>query len=176
MSRVPSLYAPFALIAGLIAATPASALKYIPFTGVEGYQEIQVSGDTFFVAFQGTSSGTAEEIDAAWRTRAAQLCMTHDYPYFIPLGYSFEPVLKDDKPLARVRPDDLSARPVPAAGFIYIPIMTPRAPGSAVISPPTKQGHIRCVKDPSTALKPERLVDAAKVIDDAKTHGWIATK
>jgi len=176
MSRKPCLYASFALIASLLLAPPAFGLQYIPFAGVEGYQEIPVAPDIFFVAFQGTRNTTAAELDAAWRTRAAHLCVTHEYPYFIPLGYSFEPVLKDDKPLARVGPDHSNAWPIPAAGFIYIPIITPRSNGSTVISAPTKQGHIRCVKDPAAALKPERVIEAAKVIAEAKAHGWVAAK
>jgi hypothetical protein len=167
------LYRCLILVAGLIAVTPAFALRYTPFAGAEGYQEIQVALDTYFVAFFGTRSSAAIEIEAAWRTRSAELCLANGYGNFVELGYLFEPVTREDKPLSAIDPERLDAWPVYAKGTVYVPIFIPHGHGAAAIDAPGKLGHVRCVKDSAALVHPERAIDAEKTLESAEANGWM---
>ena len=162
-----------AALAGMLAAAPALALRYQPFVGMEGYQELQIAPAVYFVAFHATLSSPADEIEVAWRARSAELCTSQGASHFIALAFSFEPVLKTDLERTGLAPALPGARAMRAGNVVYIPIFTPRRNANAAIDAPTKQGHIRCIKDPSAAIKPERLVDGIKVIENAKARGWI---
>ncbi len=161
------------LAAGLCWSMEVLALKYEPYTGVEGYQEIVLGEDLFYVAFHGSRNSAMPEIEAAWKTRAAQLCLERGVAEFIQLHYSFEPVLKTDPPPVPGRRKEAMGSLVRTAGVIYIPIITPRSSGAASVDAPSKQAPVRCVRDPSAVLNPERLVAAQEALDDATKRGWL---
>jgi hypothetical protein len=171
-----SLYRWLIVIAGLAVTTPTFAMRYIPFAGTEGYQEIEVASGVYFVAFQGTSANTADEIRAGWATRSAELCLANGFGSFVELSYLFEPVFKEDKPLSRIEPENLGAWPMHAKGMIYVPIIVPHRNGAATYEMPGKMAHVRCVKDAAALVDPQRAVDAEKVIATAKARGWITQK
>src|SRR3954462_14650937 len=79
-------------------STAASAypIHYIPFKQVDGYKEIEIAPDLYFVAFYGVATNDLAEVESAWKMRAAEICSIGRYPYFIELLYGFEPVLRGD--------------------------------------------------------------------------------
>jgi hypothetical protein len=160
----------------LLSPGGAAALEYIPFAGFEGYQEIRIDDDLYFVAFHGTRNTPVAEIDAAWRTRAAQLCLAAGAGHFMPLRYSFEPVLKDEPARGGARRSMVDGSFIHAAAApIYIPIFTSR-PSGGFIDAPSRQGHVRCVRDPSLAIAPDRLVEAERTVEAANARGWAVAR
>jgi hypothetical protein len=162
---------PFLLLCVFLSAFPTFALEYRPYDGHEGYQEIDLGQSLYFVAFHGkTSTATADELETAWKTRAAQLCMWDDATHFIELQYSFEPVLKDDPPLSAISSElrILLTRGAP----IVVPIFVPHNQGEIVVDAPSRQAHVRCVLDSSTVIDPKRLQEITAIIENAKTRGW----
>jgi hypothetical protein len=164
------------LLAGVLWSAPALALKYGPYAGVEGYQEIDVADDLYLVAFHGTRSNSIEEINAAWNVRAAELCLERKTSYFIRLKFSFEPVLKTDLPVLRssALEGTWSFIRVKGSAPAYVPIYVPSSPRVISENAPSKVAHIRCVRDPSTALSEERLQAVDPIIEDGKKRGWLA--
>ena len=156
----------------LCVAAPAHALRYMAFLSAEGYREIQLAPGLYFVAFHAQTGGDINEIDAAWRTRAAQLCSASGSNYFIQVKYSFEPVLKSDPQVLSLNWSNPAARPILTKGT-YVPIFIPTQHGPQAIEAPGKQAHVRCVKDPSAALDPTRLMDATKILQEGKARGWV---
>lgn len=151
----------------------ASAVDFIPFAGFEGYQELQVTNDIYFVAFHGRRDSQAAEVELAMKVRAAQLCNKNSRDYFIQLKYPFEPVLKTDTPLASwVADQDYVLQKARGGGFIYIPIYTPRSSGSVTIDAPSRMGHVRCVGDAALALDSSRVVNGKALIEEAGSLGW----
>jgi hypothetical protein len=161
------------LAASLCWSVEAFALKYGPYTGVEGYQEIVLGEDLIYVAFEGSRNTAMPEIEAAWKTRAAQLCLELGAADFIQLHYSFEPVLKTDPPAVPGPHKEAMGSLIRTAGLIYIPIITPHSSGATSVDAPSKQAPVRCVRDSSQALDPERLLAGQAALDDAIKRGWL---
>jgi hypothetical protein len=159
------------LLAGWVGS--AFGMTYAPYGGIEGYQELALGADLYFVAFHGARSTPATDVILGWRTRAAQLCVAAGTAQFVELEYSFEPVLTND-PLSfdtNRRSEDATLLP---AAFIYIPIFTPRRTGGAFIDAPTRQAHVRCIRDLSLLIQPDRAIYVAPVLDEARARGWLA--
>src|SRR5262245_15806746 len=95
MTRFEFARAAMVAVAAALVVSPAVAIDFRPFKGIEGYQEIQVAPDVYFVAFHGVNTRLEEEVDLAWQARAGQLCAARGY--FVPLQYSFEPILKGER-------------------------------------------------------------------------------
>ncbi len=113
-----------ALVTCLAAPAPSFAIRYVPFLSAEGYREIQLAPDLYYVAFHATNVSDAREIEAAWATRAAELCSAGGNAYFIELRYSFEPVLKGDLPRLSLDEAAQGGRMVRTKGT-YVPIFIP---------------------------------------------------
>lgn len=178
-----------ALILGIVllcAATPphhgAYGFTYGPYDGMEGYQEIQVSRDIYFVAFHGEKQASGDDVNEAWRTRAAELCLKSGAEQFMELKYSFEPVMRKDPPLLLSHSEGYGAS-IMKAHMIFIPIFIPsvrsipRTPSVYYYSAPSQQAHIRCLRagELSQVAESRRLVETAKILADAKSRGWITT-
>jgi|KBSSwiStaDraftv2_1062776.scaffolds.fasta_scaffold42368_4 hypothetical protein len=165
-------YFAFALLTLIAAWAPAAfayPIHYIPFKYDDGYREIRLAPDLYFVAFHGVATNDLPEVEAAWKTRAAELCSGAGYPFFMELKYSFEPVLKGDPALLAFNHEP-RARAMPAGGVMYVPFIIP---GQIPINWPNKQAHVRCVKDEAAALDPKRLMDARKIVQEGKARGWV---
>jgi hypothetical protein len=134
-----------------------------------------VAEDVYLVAFHGTRDNSIEEIDSAWRVRAAELCVERKSSHFIQLKFSFEPVLKTDSPVVRPPEKEAMWSFTRVAGPVYIPIFTPRSTGPILQNAPSKIAHIRCVRDPALARNEERLQAVEPVIEDGKKRGWLGT-
>ena len=52
-------------LAGGMFLGQAHAMEYIPYKGFEGYQEIKISSDTYFVAFQGSKNTSRKLVKKA---------------------------------------------------------------------------------------------------------------
>jgi hypothetical protein len=119
--------------------------------------------------------GSRSRSHSAWSTRAAELCYADGNGYFLELRYSFEPVLKADRPVLGMNATEQGGRFILTKGSTYVPIFIPSTRGVTPINAPGKQAHVRCVKEPSAALDPKRLLDAAKIIQDGKARGWVGS-
>jgi len=174
-NRLSFAFLASALTVYLSAPASAYAIRYVPFLSAEGYREIRLEPDLYYVAFHATMASDANEIDAAWSTRAAELCYASGNSHFVELRYSFEPVLKGDRPVLGMETEQ-GGRLILTKGSTYVPIFIPRAHGVTPVNAPGKQAHVRCVKDPSAALDAKRLMDAAKIVQEGKARGWVGTR
>jgi hypothetical protein len=159
-------------------AQATNAPTYGPFDGggylsSQGYQELKMGVDRWYVAYQGNRGTSPDWVEAAWHARCAQLCSSTGATHFIALRYPFEPVLRDDPAisLARERASE-SGRMTATAGPVYIPIYTPSAP--RVIVPetgPYKMAAVRCVADADSAKDTSRLVSVTEALERARQQG-----
>lgn len=119
---------------------------YGPLSGsnAQGYQELQLASDRWFVAYQGNRSTSPDWIEAAWNTRSAQLCKDAGADRFVELRYPFEAVLQGEA--LNVKPPRAGYRAVPVAGRVYVPTYSyvPAAP--IYVDGPAKLGSVLCVK------------------------------
>lgn len=143
-------------------------LALAPFTGAAGYQEIQLEGDNWYLAFHGTRKHSIEQVRTGWWARAAQLCESARKPFIVELRYVGDPVYADEK---MARYDD-GFRAIPVAGPIYITMFIPSGPRN--IPPtltPTKAAVLRCV-DLNTGLRTGRkAVTLAEAKEEARKGG-----
>jgi len=178
MNRIATFYYALLSVFGLLFFSSAvyalDPMEYKPFDGYEGYQEILVKPYVYYVAYHGKEIYSAADVDDAWATRVAQLCLANGANKYINLQYLFEPVLNSDPPVVSVNQEVLSGRYVKVAGggFIFIPMNTPRS-GNVSIEAPSKLGHVLCVTDASKVLNPARIVNVGKVMEVAKSRGWL---
>jgi hypothetical protein len=131
-----------------VAAQTGGSLPVEPYTGHAGYQEFRLGPDSWYLAFHGTRDHSMDDVQAAWLSRARQLCQSVRKPYLVELRYVGEPVY-DSEPVARA--DDPATFKV--AGPAYIPLFIPSGPRN--IPPditPTKAAPLRCV-DRSSGLR-----------------------
>lgn len=152
----------------------AQSLDYIPFAGFEGYQELTVAPNIYFVAFHGGRNSQFTDVQEAMKTRAAELCASIGADSFIMLKYLFEPVLKTDPPLSVLLSEsEYAYYKVRGGGYIYIPIFTPGSSGSAFIDAPSRQAHVRCIKNADQSLDSSRVVKIQEILNEARNRGWI---
>ena len=153
----------------------ADKLAFGPFGGSsltagQGYQELKLSSDRWYVAYQGNRSTSSEQVDAAWAARAAQLCGAIGTAYFVELRYQTESVVRDDVTTGSAQPDSLAAWSMrQTAGAVYVPIFIPGQP--QVITPqtaPSKLAAVLCVRDAKVLKDAARAVDHAGALAKAK--------
>jgi len=164
----------------VFAAVPgAFGFVYGPYDGTQGYQEIQVARDVYLVAFHGEKGANGNDVYVARRTRMSELCLSVGAEQFVELKYSFEPVMLNDPPLLIARSEGYGAS-IMKARLIIIPIIIPgmarRPPSIYYYSSPSDQAHVRCIQpeDLSKMLDPGRLVEVRKMLDEARSRGWIS--
>ena len=177
MTTVAAVLAVLAALAAPAAADNAKAPAYGPFEGAgylstQGYQELKLSTDRWYVAYQGNRETSPDWVEAAWAARSAQLCMASGAAHFVALRYGFEAVALQDEDLA-MNPGEESAWAMRAtAGPVYVPIFTPSAPQVIVpVTGPSKLAAMRCVKDPALLKTPERAVAVQAALDKARQMG-----
>jgi len=174
MTRSAFALKAFLMLITIILPIKGFAINYAPYNGDEGYQEIRVARDVWFVAFHGDWNASREDVDAAWLTRVAQLCLTSGSAKFVELKYSFEPILKGDPDIISSDSEgvDLAIR---KAFVIVIPVPVP-SEGRTFYNAPSRQAHIRCISDRSMAqvIDSSRLLDSAKSLEEGKTRGWLS--
>jgi len=158
----------------------ASKLAYGPFGGSsitagQGYQELKLPADRWFVAYQGNRDTSSEVVDAAWTARAAQLCAAIGVNRFVELRYQFEAITASDAKLSaapdRALEEGWSMRPT-AGAPVYVPIYIPQQP--QVITPqtaPAKLAAMACVRDVSALLDASRAVSTDDALDKARQLG-----
>jgi hypothetical protein len=148
---------------------------YGPFEGagafsVQGYQELQLGPDRWYVAYQGNRSTAPAWVDAAWAARVAQLCQARGASHFVELRYSFEPVTsREPSQGLQSRPQDgwstvLTATPV------YIPIYTPSQPVLPNVAP-AKLAAAHCVSGGDVLRDPARATAIADTLAEARKKG-----
>jgi len=165
-------WASLLLLAPPLAAAdkPAVAPKFAPLAGQEGYQEIPLGVDSWYVAFHGTRSHSMPTVEAGWAARAAQLCLGAHKGLFVALRYVGEPVVRQAPTSGSTsfRPGWL--RP---AGAVYVPIFIPEANGPpAPYLTPSRQGAILCVSSADVLADPSRARDGREAIDLARKAGY----
>ena len=158
-------------------AALAYPIHYRPFKQFDGYREIQIAPDLYFVAFYGVATNDLAEVESAWTMRAAEICSTGGYPYFIELLYSFEPVLRGD-PTSLSSNSMSGARAMRTSQMGLFQGLYENMLQNAIKNPPPmnwpyKQAHVRCVKDASATVDSKRLIDAAKIVQEGRARGWI---
>ncbi len=166
----------FTAFAIFIWSTLGYGFTYGPFAGFSGYQEYEVGDGVYFVAFHIHRNENADGLDLAWQTRAAEICSARNSSYFVELQYSFESVMVDQKS-GQLEHESYgwngAERYIKVAGFIYIPIFVPSfGGGGGLIDSPSKQAHIRCINRAEDVKDSSRLVEASKVLAEAKTKKW----
>jgi hypothetical protein len=154
-------------LAAVAQAQTASGPVYGPFEGAgylstEGYQEIKLSADRWYVAYQGNRDTSPDWVAAAWSARAAQVCKAAGAATFVELRYPFEAVTADDELAQADGSPEAGGVMLPVAGPVYIPIYTPSNSGPRMpLIAPSKLAAVRCVVDVA------RLKDAARAISGA---------
>jgi len=172
MKGQPRLLGASVLMTVLLFSQSAYSFRYQPYDGQQGYQEIEVRRDTFFLSVNGHGSrARIDEVIAAWRTRAAELCRKAGHRHFVRLRYSFEPVLVTDKPFGADERRVLSGALIPAQ-VIFIP-MGPGAGRMPTREWPTETGHLRCIEDPAGLIRPRDVFDVQNQISEARKRGWM---
>jgi len=152
-------------LASAASAQSVEALALAPFTGEAGYQEVQLDGDAWYLAFHGTRKHGIKQVQAGWWARAAQLCETARKPLIVELRYVGEPVY-DDEPVAQ-HDDDVSL--VRVAGPVFIPMFIPSGPRN--IPPnltPTKASAVRCVERGTGLRAGRKAVTLAEAKEEAR--------
>jgi hypothetical protein len=166
-----ALYASGALAAEPSGAPPPDVPKWVPFSGGggTGYEEISLSSDSWYVAFQGSRKHAPSLIQAAWAARAAQLCAKEHSSYFVELRYVGEPVLISDPKISRgLQPE---ARAYPAGGY-FVPIIIPnQSIDQTQPLIPNKLAPMRCLSDPAQLRDPKRAIADDDAIAAAKSLG-----
>jgi len=149
---------------------PPSA-AFIPFDGKQGYEEIQESPDSWYVAMHGTRDTTWDSVVKAWAVRAAQLCVSVSKPLYVELRYVAEPVLTTDPlPTVAEASSSLLLKVGGSHSTSTVPIVVPVPGQSGAIAPvltPTKQAAMRCVSRDAPMLFPERAVKVSEVLAQA---------
>lgn len=152
----------FSLLVGISAFSPMAygAAEFKPFDGFQGYQDIQVSQNLYYVAYHGNRDARYEEVVAAWGRRAAQLCAQATTTHYVELLHLLEPLTK--KEMDTFVAFEPAPRMTHAAGPVYIPIYIPSGPRAARIDAPSKMAGVRCVRETSEILTQDRLVSVEK--------------
>jgi hypothetical protein len=150
---------------------PPDLPKFAPASGRTGYQEIRLGDDTWYLAFYGDRENPLELIQAAWAARAAQLCDSVKHPYFVPLKYVSEAVLKSAPAAAITRAD---GRAYPVRGPVYIPIFIPQPAHGVIpaVTTPSKLAAFKCIDSPEKLLEPSRAVSTSEALASARTRGF----
>lgn len=160
--RVPYILA--ALLALFVPFT-CEAVKYKPFDGHEGYQDIKVSDDTYYVGFHGGNDAQYNEILLAWAARSAQLCSQAGASHYVELSYLFEPLTPRELDLfSALEPAPHFSR---VAGYIYIPMYIPSGPRATKIDAPSKLAAIRCIQSPDNLMDRQRAISVTEKTREA---------
>ena len=171
----------FQTLAAVIALAMASVVHaqakteapaYGPYTGDTGYQEIQLSADSWYVAFHGNRNTNLAWAKTGWAARAAQLCGAQRMAHYVELRYPFEPLTAEDQKSANADDAFSESQLRRASHYVYIPIYTPS--GSAVtprVSTPSKLAAVRCVKDMALLMDQKRAVTVEASLNEAEQSG-----
>ena len=143
----------------LLFSAACGAVDFKPFDGFEGYQDIKVSDNVYYVGFHGKRDAKYNEVTAAWSVRSGQLCSQAGASHYVELSHLLEPLTQKELDLF------VAFEPAPrmtyaAGGFVYIPIYVPSGPRSARIDAPSKLAPIRCIRATDNILAKDRLVSA----------------
>ncbi len=163
-----------ALPAGMSWAADPAPPTYGPLSGAntgQGYQELQVGPDRWFVAYQGNRSTGPDWVEAAWNTRSAQLCKDAGADRFVELRYPFEAVLHGEAVDVNPKPGRAGWRAMPVAGRVYIPTYSyvPSAP--IMLDGPSKLGSILCLKSGAELKDAKRGVSVPETLAKAGEMG-----
>jgi hypothetical protein len=136
------------------------AAEFKPFDGFQGYQEIKVSENSYYVAYHGNREAKYDEVVAAWGRRAAELCAQAATAHYVELAYLLEPLTrKEMDAFVALEP---APRMIYAAGPVYIPIYMPSGPRAARVDAPSKMAGVRCVRETGDILMQDRLISVEK--------------
>jgi hypothetical protein len=152
----------FALLAGMFVFSSVAygAAEFKPFDGFQGYQDIKVSENLYYVAYHGNRDAKYEEVVAAWGRRAAQLCAQATATHYVELSHLLEPLTKKETDaFIALEP---TPRMIYAAGPVYIPIYMPSGPRAARVDAPSKMAGVRCVRETGDILLQDRLISVEK--------------
>lgn len=147
----------FLVTCSTLASFACVAFDYKPFDGFEGYQDIKISNDVYYVGYHGSRNSSFNEVVLAWSARSAQLCEKAGAPHYVELAYIFEPLTEAER--NAVLAMEAEPRLFPAkGGFVYVPIFVPGGPRAASIDAPSKLGPVRCVGASEAVLNKDRLI------------------
>lgn len=154
------------LLAAAVCAD-AAAVEYQPFDGLEGYQDIRVSDDTYYVGFHGKRDAQFQDVVQGWYARSAELCSAAGATHFTELAHVLEPITAAER--EKFIAGDAAGRLVPAAArTVFIPIIVPRSSGNPYVYAPSKLAAMRCVSDPSAVLDTGRLMAVGETLEAAR--------
>jgi len=146
------------------------AISYKPYNGFEGYQEITLSDDSYYVAFHGRKD--PDDVKLAWKVRSAELCSIKNFNYYVELKYPFEPITKEEIK-KQISFNDYDGTFV-YARFMYIPIYTPApAQRSVELISPSKMAAIRCFVSIESLEDSDRAISVKERLHEAKSKGII---
>ncbi len=170
--RAAALVGALALAASHAGAQSPEPPTFAPYVGGGGFQEIELGGDAWYVAFHGVRQNTMAAVEAAWLARSAQLCLAGNKRFLVELRYVGEHVLSSE-PMAHL-PSDVSGYAQHVAGVVYIPIVISSRPQQfSPIITPTKMAAIRCLST-VTGLRADKVaVDAQAALHAARSAGLV---
>lgn len=142
-----------------------AALKYQPFDGHGGYQEIKISENLYYVGFHGNRDDSYDEISSAWAARSAQLCSQSGAAFFVELAYFFEPLTKGELDIfSNIEPEP---RFMHTAGYVYIPMYIPSGPRITKIDAPSKLAAVRCLQSTENMIDSKRAISVTEKLQEA---------
>lgn len=155
------------------ATSTKNPFKYQPFSGLMGYQELQIGPGLYYVSFHGRKKHSIEKVGQAWQVRAAELCDQEASTHFVKLRYVFEPILIDDVNITELM-SYYRFVTNKKTGTTYTPIFIPSSPSvNYVVNAPTISHHIRCVKHVSHARKDKQLFSVSEAIELGLKNKWL---
>jgi hypothetical protein len=142
------------LLLAIILSSCATTYQTSGMTG--GYDQKQLEGDIWRVAFNGNGHTTAETVQTYWLYRCAQLALENQYDGFEIIS-NVQLSSPEIMPGGRVQ--------IAKAGPVYVPIYVPQRQGPI----PSFQADIRLLKKPFTPLPP-KVFDAGVLKTALEPH------
>lgn len=142
-----------------------------PYKGDTGYQEIQLSGDAWYLAYHGNGQTSDRWVNASWAARAAQLCVEKHFPYYVEMRYVTEAIFRDEK--IGLMYDNEIFPFMHKATVIYIPIIIPSRSSQAYspVITPSKLAPFKCVGQPDMLIDASRAINVKASAEEAKLLG-----
>ena len=149
----------FSALLAVSVSTTCAAVRYQPFEGHEGYQDIKVSDDTYYVGFHGNEGAPYNKVVSAWAARSAQLCSQAGASHYVELAHLFEPLTQKEQDLFLAL--EAAPRFMRTAGYVYIPMYIPSGPRATKIDAPSKLGAIRCMQSADNLMDKKRAISVS---------------
>ena len=162
----------FYLTVGAVNLAHAQSMPaYKPYAGADGYQEIAIGANAWYLAFHGLRSNSIPSLEKAWSARAGQLCLAAAKSTFVELRYVAERILTSDPILSE---NEIGSAKLHPAAAVYIPIFIPNTSGpitDGMFSSPSKMAPFKCIDDLEELMDKTRAISSSQAVENAKKYG-----